>query len=338
MAGINTINNWETWKKEIDSFLDDEADLLPKSNQYSQIFKTGTTSQLIINDVTFSNYGPMVEVSETGDAILDEAGELYRTVYARRVFRKYVSFSSDLMETDLSRENVIDKVKSLVGVPEYSRDLYSFGMIRLGFDTNQLFADGKTLISIAHPQKFGGSAQANTFPDGVQRPLTYPNVVRLRNQMLSLVSGAGNILNVGGKGRKVVLWGSKYLEEDLFQIAEIETQPDTADRNGNFFKGKNFDVMTFDFVSFEAAVQAGETTTTKTSANNYYDSMWGLLDSALAQKYFKFYGAEGYPMYDEELIKKNQVLNKYAYDKYMFGASHWLAILASKGDNTTLAI
>ena len=90
-----------------------------------------------------------------------------------------------------------------------------------------------------------------------------------------------------------------------------------------------------DWMKYMIAKQAGEITAAQSDASNIYDSMWALVDPDLAKKYFKVKVASGYAKYDEEMIKSNQALKKYAYDKYTFGATGYFPIAMSKGDGTT---
>lgn len=332
--------DWQTWKPEIDAYIEDEMAAQPSTQAYEEIFNVESTNRLQINEVGYSGVGPMVNVGELGDAVEDESIEGYGYSYIRQEFRKQKTFSSSLFETD--QTNTIQTMsKDMANCVPISRNLNAFGMFRNGWDSTVKYGDQKPLFSIAHPLKDGSGTQPNTFRDGVQLPLTYNNAIALQDVMLSMVSNSGNLLTIGSQSRNKVLFGSEMLRTQLFDIAGVDNvkQPDVANNNANYFvKGDKFDVMIIDWIGYEAAKLAGETTVAKSSSSNYWDTMWGIIDIALAKRYFKFYFAEGYAQYDDEIKKSNQALIKYAYDKFAWGNSGYFPIVASKGDRSTVVL
>jgi hypothetical protein len=333
----HSVQNFQTWKPEIDAYIQDELDQMPKS-YYSEVFTVKSTNRLMLSEVDYGTFAPMLEVGEFGDAVEDEAIEGYKYAYQRRSYRKYAKFSSDLLETDQTSE--VERIaRSFAQSIEISRNLWIFGMFRNAWNGLFTYGDGKTLISTAHPMKNGLGTQYNTFTDGVQKALTYDNALALQDVMISTVSNAGNLMSVGAMGRNKVLFGSPYLREKMFQIAGVDSsgwKTDSADRNANYFvKGDKFDVLVLPWISYEAARRAGEVTFAKTAAANFYDSMWGIMDVELVKKFFKVYTAQGYAKFDEDTDKSNQAFIKYAYDKYAFGATGFFGLAMSKGDGTT---
>lgn len=333
----HSVQNWQTWKPEIDAYIQDELDQSPKSD-YEQIYTVKSTDRLMLQEVDYGTFSPMMEVGEFGEAIEDEAIEGYKYAYQRRSYRKYARFSSDLLETDQTSE--VERIsRSFARTIQESRNLWIFGMFRNAWNSLYTYGDGKPWVSTGHPIKNGLGTQTNTFTDGVQRTLTYANALSLQDVMISTVSNAGNLMSVGNMGRNKVLWGGPYLREKMFQIAGVDSsgwKPDTADRNANYFvKGDKFDVLVLPWVCYEAARRAGEVTFAKSSASNYYDSMWGIMDVDLVKRFNKVYTASGYAKFDEEIDKTNQAFLKYAYDKYAFGSTGFFGFAASKGDSTT---
>jgi hypothetical protein len=211
-------------------------------------------------------------------------------------------------------------------------------MLRNAFNSAYSYGDSKPLVSLSHPNKGGTGTQGNTYADGVQLPLSYDNALRLQDVMLATLSGSGNLMNVGGESRNKVLFGSQYLREELKQIAGVgapDKEPDTTDNNVNYFKGSNFDVLIVPWLSWEAATQAGDTSVAKTASTNIWDTMWGILDMPTCMRYFKLYERTGYPKQDQDVTKDNQALNYYLYDKYVWGNTHWMPVVMSKGDSST---
>lgn len=331
--------NWQAWKPEIDAYIQDEEANQPKS-AYKQIFSVNSTDRLQINDVGWAGMGPMESVGELGDAVEDESQEGYQTPYNMLNYRKYAKFSSNLMRTDQSgvTENL---ARDLARVPEYTRDLNLFSVLRRAFDTTLTLGSGVQLISTVVPRKDGEGTQTNTLSGGVQSPLTYDTALEAQDVLLALLSNSGNILGAGDASRNKLLIVGPYLREDAFQIAGVQgpdQEPDSAENNMNYFrKGDKFDVLVTKFISYEAAVQAGETTVSKTSTSNYWDSMWFVADVALMKRSFKLFVQEGYPYYDDEITKSNEAMLKYVYDMYAYGVSSNLVISGSKGDSSTFS-
>lgn len=332
----------QTWKPEIDAYIQDELDQMPDS-LYKQVFTVRTSDRLQLQEVDYGAFTPMVTVGELGDAVEDNAIEGYKNLYQGLNYRKSATFSSDLLETDQTGE--VERIaRSFANVVEYSRNLWVFSSWRRGWDGLITYGDSKPLFSIAHPLKTGGYTNANTFADGVQRPLSYDNVLLAQDAMIANVSQSGNILQNGAIGRNKVLWCSPYLREKAFQLAGVHDlpseKPTTTDRAKNYFvSGDKFDVLVVPWVSYEAARQAGETgTVTKSSNSNYWDSMWGLMDTDLFKRFAKVWFRTGYPMFADEITKANQAFVKYAYDKYAYGYTSPLGIFGSKGDSSTVTL
>ena len=333
-----TVGNWQTWKPEIDTFVGDEQDNLPE-NLYEKLYSVKKVDRLQIEEVNYAGFGPMIEVGELGDAVDDAATEGYKYAYQRKVYRKSATFSSDLMETDQTRGTVEDIARDFARVAWYSRNLYSFGLIRNAFVATYTYGDSQELCSTTHPRKDGGGNQSNTFSGGIQKALNYDNAVELLGVLDSNLSNTGNLLGTAAPGKNKVLFGPLALKEQMFQIAGVEgpdKEPGTAENNMNYFrKGDKFDVLVIPWMGWEAAFQSADTTVAKTSSSNYWDSMWGIMDAQMAKRYAKMFVAQGYEKYDEEITKSNQALIKYVYDKYTWGVTHWIWLALSKGNNST---
>jgi len=331
-----TVGQWQTWKPEIDAYIKDEEDLLP-IGVYTSIFKERVTGRLQFNEVTRAGLNPMEEVGELGNAVEDEQLEGYKYSYERKIYRKQTVFSKLLWDTDQT-DTVEEMARDLPRAARYSRELNIWGMFRNAWNPLIVYGDSKPFVSPSHPRKDQGPAQANTFPDGVQRPLTYNNALDLQDQMISVVSNQGNLMNVSSPGKNKCIIVGPYLREEAFQIAGVEGpdgKPGTDVNDENYFrKGDKFDVLVVDWLSYEAAVQAGETTVAKTSSSNYWDTMWGIIDVDMCKRYFKVYSGPGYPNYDDEINKRNESLIKFAYDHYTWGNTAWYPAALSKGDNS----
>lgn len=333
----NETSNWELWKKEIDSWQQLEGKAEPV---YKKIAGVETTNrlQVIIND--YSGFQLMENVGELGEAQDDSPIQGYQNLFPRQVFRKSATFSSDLFETDMHGE--IGRIASLFyNIVEYSREVVFSGLFRNAW-SGTTYGDGKYAVSTAHPVKGAGYTNANTFADGVQREMTYENLGGLQNVMLSLIDHAGKYMPMGAINVNKILMVPPLLREPAFQYAGVNTsgeRPDTADRATNYFRrGDKFDVLVNPYLSYEVARENGEVgTIAKTSSSNYWDTSYFILDEAMTKELCKMYVAQGYPKYDEEVIKSNQALIKYANDKYAPGFISSLCFAASKGDKSTFS-
>jgi len=327
-----TTQNWQLWRDEISAWTMDESNKGPEPMS-KKIFSYETTNDLEDTEFSWSGYGLMQEVGEMGSSVEDEALEGYAYTFARRVFRKHTVFSSDLFETGkkLKAETI---ARDLPRSVNYSREVNIWGMVRNAFNPLWTYGDAKPLISLTHPLKNGGGTQANTFSDGVQLALDDEAVKSLQDQLNDMVSNSGNTLSIGVKP---ILLVAPRLRVKAFEIAESDGKPFEQSNTANYYKGALYDILEVDWIKYMIAKQAGEITAAQSSSSNFYDSMWGLVDPELAKKYFKVKVASGYAKYDDELVKSNQALKKYAYDKYTFGATGYFPIALSKGDGSTYA-
>lgn len=335
-----TTGDFQNWSKEIESYiLDEENNTRP--SQFADIATVIPTDDLYMIDKNAAGLGAMQEVSDLGNAVDDSAIEGYQTRYELKNFRKKVVMSRNLMKGD--KVGLVEQMaREVVRVPLYSRELNVMSVLRNAWDATKLGGDGKPLISTTHPRKDGGTAQANTYTDGVQRPITYDNVLRLQDVGYSMVSHTGNVLNAFTSGKKKLLFGAPSLREKLYQIAGPRTsdvmrlKPGTDENDINYIEQReNFDVLVLDALQFEYAKQAGETGSATKTSGNYWDSIWGLIDVEQAKKVFKVFVANGYPYNHTETNWDNESITKYIFDAYMYGFSHYNWIVASKGDGST---
>lgn len=334
----NTTLNWQVWNKRIDAYIEDELDLLPKSVYETLVRPTGMTDKEM-QDMTYSGFGPIPEVGESGNSVESSPLEGFLTIYQLREYRMHAEFSSTMIETD--RHDTVEELsRSFARTPNYTRNLNFFGLLRNAFDATATGGDGRSLISLLHPRKDGAGTQPNTFVDGIQRSLDYASVELIANVMDDVVANNGNLLEVAATGRNKLLVTTPKNKIKAFQIAGVDGpdfEPDSAENNVNFFrKGDNYDVLITDFLSWNAASQAGDTTVAKTSSSNIWDSMWFVIDVELSFRYFKFFFMDGYPKFEQEYDLANGNLIKYVGDKFMYGWSNWFHIAGSQGNNSTM--
>lgn len=333
-----TTGVFEVWKPEIYSWIQDEQNE-HKFNLYESLFSLETTNRLQIPEVTYAGLPPMSEVGELGDAVDAESIQGYKTNYNVKVYRQKQVFSRLIMNTDQS--NVVERLsRDIVQSQKRSRELYVWSVLRNAFNSTVTYGDGVPLVSLSHPRKDGGTAQANTFADGVQKALNYENALELQDQLIAIVANNGNLMVAGSPGRKKILFGSEYLREKLYQIAGVDApmyKPGTANNDKNYFaEGDKFDVLIVPYMNYEAAKLASEVgSVTKTSASNYWDTMWGIADADLAKRYFKVFEQEGYPRFQDEERYENEAMNFYGYDQYAYGVTAYYPVVMSKGDSST---
>ncbi len=342
-ANAMTVDTLETFDPQISEWIQEEIDSTPKS-VFEDLVDVEKTNRLRESVVTYMGLVPMHEVAEMQESVPNQYLEGWRTDFIRRNWRDEVTWSKILLDTDLSKNVTKNRVKEYTRNVISSRNLYFFGLLRNAFVNSGLYAYawGKPLASIAIPRKDGNGTYASTFYDGVQRPLGYTAVDLARQVIADQVSDVGNLLSQAGSMDNMCIVCSKDNAEVAFQIAGTNVtgeRPDTADRATNYFrKGANYDVLVTEYVGYNAAKLAGETTVTKTSASNYYDSFWALLDMKSVKKYWKFYEQEGYYYFDTEINKKNEAVVEYSYDAYAFGITSPIGGCYSRGDQTTVVV
>jgi hypothetical protein len=333
--------DFELAKPEIYSFIDEEKDTMITDAQYNAIFSTEEVTRLEIPDVPYAGVGPMVAVGNTGDAVPDKPIEGFKTVTRNQTYAKVIEFSQDLWQTD-QHNKVEEMSRDLPRAVAYSRNLVLTGVLRNAWNPTFLYGNGKPYASITHPLKNGSGTFANTYTDGVQRPVNYDNALKLRDEgLLSQVSDSGNILNIGTSSRKHLLIGGPSLQQKLFELADVSSdqRPDTANRAMNWFvKGANYDVLILDFMRFEAAKQSGETgTITKGSSSDFWSTSWAVADVDILKQYLKLYVRKGYKAgkYYDEVTKRNRVMNFFGEDNFGYAAVAPYGIALSKGDAST---
>lgn len=332
-------NDYEFYKQEIDAYIEEEADNQPEP-VYEKFMSVETTSLATFDAKTIATYGPMVQVDpDEGDAVTDRLTDGYRTQFPILAYRKAASFTSELFETD--QLNEIERIaRSMPRAVRYSREQVAAGVLRNGWNSAVTYGDGQSLFSLSHPLSNGSGVQANTFEDGVQRPLNYDNVKRLEDVLQAFTSNSGNILGTAAMGKNMVLFVTPNQREAGLQIIDPIYQPDTADNNSNYFvKGSKYDLLVIPHLRYESARQAGETgSITKGSSSNFWDTMWGIFDPEISRQYMKMYIREGYEngRFDEEVRKSNQTVSRYAYDKLAVGAIAPFGSAGSMGNSATI--
>ncbi len=337
-----TTGDFQNWSKEIESYVLDEQNNT-RPSQFADIAKVVKTDDLYMIDKNAAGLPALTEVGENGNAVEAAIIEGYQYRFEIKNYREKVTMSRNLMKGD--KVGLVEMMaREVVRAPLYSRDLNIMSVLRRGYDQTALGGDGKSLISLYHPRKDGGTPQANTFADGVQRTLTYDNALLLQDQGYSLVSNSGNVLNSFTTGKKKLLFGAPKWREKLYQIAGPKVagtprlKPGTDENDANYIEQReNFNVLVLDGLQFEYARQAGETGSNTKTSGNFWDTLWGIIDVEQAKKAFKVFIANGYPYDHTETNWDNESITKFMYDAYMYGFNDWKWILMSKADGTTFA-
>lgn len=333
-----TTGNFDSWNPYIIELTQQELDNTPNS-AIEEVFDVKTTNRLTFIEGTYSGLVPMTEVGEMGVSVENNFTESWKLQFQRRNWRQSVVFSKNLLDTNLTdalRDRNAEYVRNTVD----SRDLNVYSLLRNAWTNSGLFAYpwGKALASTSIPLKNASSTFATTFLDGTQRAFGYDSLDLARKVLASQVSDSGNLLRVADADNEMCIMVTPNNAELAYQIAGAqapETRPDTANRAGNFFvKGSKYTVYVNKWLSYQAARLLGETTVAQTSASNYWDTMWAVVDMKLAKKYWKFYESEGYYYFDTEINKKNESIIEYAYDSYCFGIISPIGVFLSKGDGS----
>lgn len=311
----------------IEMWMEEEAKLY--SPMFPKVFTLETTSRLYEDDSSIAGIDFLEEVGEAAGAPEDEFLTGYMWRYDQKVYKRKISVSKLLQQTDLYSKMQSD-TKELSRKATQSRDVQAFSIFREAFDDAVLYGDGMPLVSVQHPRKDGGPAQRNTFLDGVQRPLSYDNLKLLEDVLIEVYSNKGIPLDVG-LNENLMLMVTPYNREVALQIAEADGTPGTGDNSVNYWKGRNMDVLVNPYLSWRYAYKMGETTSTDRET---WDKRYFLLDPHYAKKVLKFKQLQDFEVNAWE-DDDTDVWYAKVRDVFAVGISGWFGIAGSKGDGTT---
>jgi len=327
MATHLTSTHPELTAPGIEMWMEEEAKLY--SPIFPKVFTLETTSRLYEDDSSIAGIDFLEEVGEAAASPEDEFLIGYMWRYQQKVFKRKISVSKLLRQTDLYNK-VQENSKELSKKAAQSRDVQAFSIFRQAFGATPVYGDGKNLISVGHPRKDGGAAQRNTFIDGVQRALSYDNLKLLEDVLIEVYSNKGIPIDVG-LNSQLMLMVTPYNREAALQIAEADGTPGTADNSVNYWKGRNVDVLVNPYISWRFAYKMGETTSTDREA---WDKRYFLLDPYYAKKVLKFKQLQDFEVNAWEDDDTDVWFAK-VRDVFAVGISGWYGIAGSLGDGTT---
>lgn len=331
---MNTAQYPELTAPGIEMWMEEEAKMY--SPLFPKVFSLETTSRLYEDDSSIAGIDYPEEISEGGASPEDDFLVGYTWRYEPKIFSRKVSITRLMELTDLYGKiaKAESRSRELSRKAAQGRDVQAFSIFRLAFSATKLYGDGKSLISVAHPRKDGGTAQRNTFLDGVQRVLSYDNLKLLEDVLIEVYSNKGIPIDVG-LNSKLMLMVTPYNREAALQIAETDSgTPGVADNSVNYFKGRNVDVFVNPYLSWRFAYKLGETSST---ARETWDARYFLLDPYYSKQLLKFKQLQDF---DVKAWQDEDTRTWYAnvYDVFSVGISGWFGIAGSLGDGTTHAI
>jgi len=337
MAYQMTTDDFNSWDQYIQGLHQQEDLKLP--TKYEELFDVNETDYLIFREGVYAGLSPMQVVDQLGSAIPDSLAMGFQTNFTSAYYRKVVAISKTLLDTNKTADLdnfVTEQMRNL----HYSRSLNLFGWLRNAANSTGKYALtwGTNLLSVKIPLKNSGTTSITTFVDGKQRPLSYSAFDLLTNALASQTSDSGNIIEVNDDFDNDLMLITSYNNKvPAFEIAEVSERPDTADRSENYFvHGAKCDLLLTNFIGYKAAVQAGETTVSQTSASNNWDSSWFVIRKSDAKRYWRMFKMKGYEYYDTEINKANESINHFSYDSYSSGVLSPLGFVGSLGDNSTI--
>ena len=311
----------------IEMWMDEEAKL--HTPMFTQVFSLENTSRLYEDDSSMAGIDYPEVVGEAAASPEDEFLIGYTWRYEQKVYKRKISVSKLMQQTDLYGRMKQDS-KELSKKASQNRDIRAFGIFRNAFSSSYLYGDSQELISVAHPRKDGGANQRNTFLDGVQRVLTYDNLKLLEDVLIEVVNNKGIPIHVG-LDAKLMLLVTPYNRETALQIAQADGTPGTADHSVNYFKGRNMDVLVCPYISWRFAYKMGDTSSTDREA---WDKRYFLLDPSYSKKFLKFKALQDFDVKAWE-DADTDVWYARVRDVFAVGISGWFGISGSLGDGTT---
>lgn len=282
----------------------------------------------------------MTKVSEAG---LAPTSPITQGFVAPIVWEEYNlnhEITYDARKTD-QQNSLSQQMKDYATAVVQTQD-YVFGrLFRQAFNTGVLHADGKSLISAAHPLKSGGTT-SNTFTD-TQKALSYDSLYEGINVFQLRMKNHANerIPRQGTSNLVLMVPNDPVIVQQAFQLAGVKSpdlKPGTDQNDANFYKyyeGVNIDLIVSDVITLAIAQDMGETTTLYT-ASSILKTMWFLLDKKMIQAAFKKVVLNDSNSIFKESEKSNLVKCYNTFSFFGFGTTSIapLAVFGSKGDGT----
>ena len=314
---MNTTSKPELTAPGVEVWIQEEADNAMIKTLLSKVFAVETTNRLYEDDSSWAGIDYPELVGEAAASPEDELLIGYTWRYELNTYKRKMAITSLLNKTDLyGIAQAEDMSKELARKAAQGRDVNAFSVFRNAFESTVTYGDGKPLISVAHPRKDGGTAQRNTFLDGVQDALSYDSVKDLEDVMYEVFSNKGIPLNIGLES-KLMLMVAHYNREVALQIAECDKVPGSVDESVNYFKGRNMDVLVNPYISWRFAFNQGETSSTDRVT---YDQRFFLIDPSYAKKLLKFKQLHNFEVQACE-DEDTDVMYATVADVYAFGIS-----------------
>jgi len=315
----------------VENWIQEEADNVMVKTLLSKLFSVETTNKLFEDDSSWSGIDYPELVGESAASPEDELLIGYTYRYELNTYKRKMAISSLLNKVDqYSIAQAEDMSRELARKAAQGRDINAFSIFRNAFDNTVLYGDGMPLISVQHPRKDGGTAQRNTFLDGVQDALSYDALKDLEDVMYEVFSNKGIPLNIGLES-KLILMVTPYNREEALQIAEADMVPGSVDESVNYFKGRNMDVLVNPYMSWRFAYNRGETASTDRVT---YDKRYFLIDPSFTGRLLKFKQLQNFEIKAWEDEDTDVMYAKVA-DVYAYGVSGWQGIVGSLGDGST---
>jgi hypothetical protein len=333
--GSNTGTMVKSVALDFEEFFNEELALT--KSFYGELYGVKPTSQLSkkYSSIAFADIPE--ETAENQGAIADDVQEGYDWEVAVKSWSKKLSLTYLLKKTDQSGLHTIEEyARDLARKAVLGRDVQTMGIpFARAFDTTKTYGDGKQMISLSHPRKDSGTAQMNTFADGVQRALDYDALILLEDEFASLVSNKGVPLDIGINGN-LTLMVTPLNREVAMQITECKGEPDVLTNNINYWKGRSVNLIVNPYMAHVWAKKTGITAVAKTSASNYWDSMYFLMDTTWAKKMLQMDELAGINT-ETEYVKDTREEIARVWDDFGVGIKGWYGIAGSKGDVSTFA-
>lgn len=315
----------------VEVWIQEEGDSAMVKTLLNKVFSVETTNKLYEDDSSWSGIDYPELVGESAASPEDELLIGYTWRYELNTYKRKMAISSLLNKVDLyGIAQAEDMARELAKKAAQGRDINAFSVFRNAFSSSYVFGDGMPLVSVQHPRKDGGTAQRNTFLDGVQDALSYDALKDLEDVMYEVFSNKGIPLNIGLES-KLVLMVTPYNREEALQLAECDMVPGSVDESVNYFKGRNMDVLVNPYISWRFAYNRGETASTDRVT---YDKRYFLIDPSFSKKLLKFKQLQSFEVKAWEDEDTDVMYAKVA-DVYAYGISGWYGIVGSLGDGST---
>ncbi len=148
-----------------------------KAEMWKILYNMDSMTRASIDDVGFTDFGPMQEGTELGGYTYDDALQGFRTTYTPVKYQKAFKISEEMLEDD--QNNLMRRYPAALGRSiRHTLETTHWDKLNNAFDSAFPGGDGKELLATDHPLVGGGTqaneltVAANLSPESIEDAIT----------------------------------------------------------------------------------------------------------------------------------------------------------------------